>query len=57
VRTALAAETDWRDAVLVDREDTVEVAFVADNPGRWMLHCHILEHQAGGMATWFDAAT
>jgi len=25
------------------------VAFVADNPGNWMIHCHILEHQASGM--------
>jgi FtsP/CotA-like multicopper oxidase with cupredoxin domain len=22
---------------------------VADNPGHWMFHCHILEHQEGGM--------
>jgi FtsP/CotA-like multicopper oxidase with cupredoxin domain len=21
----------------------------ADNPGDWMFHCHILEHQAAGM--------
>jgi len=43
----------WRDTVMVDRGETVTVAFVADNPGKWMLHCHMLEHQAGGMATWF----
>ncbi|MFT5440230.1 MAG: FtsP/CotA-like multicopper oxidase with cupredoxin domain, partial [Alphaproteobacteria bacterium] len=23
--------------------------FVADNPGDWLLHCHVLEHMAGGM--------
>jgi FtsP/CotA-like multicopper oxidase with cupredoxin domain len=28
----------------------VDVAFVA-NPGDWMLHCHILEHQSGGMTS------
>jgi FtsP/CotA-like multicopper oxidase with cupredoxin domain len=22
---------------------------VADNPGDWMFHCHILEHQIAGM--------
>ena len=22
---------------------------IADNPGDWMIHCHILEHAAGGM--------
>ena len=37
------------DTVLVLPRETVEVAFVADNPGRWMLHCHILEHQETGM--------
>ena len=44
----------WRDTVLLTRNTTKEIAFVADNPGRWMLHCHMLEHQAGGMATWFE---
>jgi FtsP/CotA-like multicopper oxidase with cupredoxin domain len=26
-----------------------EVAFRADNPGLWMLHCHNLKHAAGGL--------
>jgi FtsP/CotA-like multicopper oxidase with cupredoxin domain len=26
-----------------------EIAVVADNPGNWMLHCHVLEHQVTGM--------
>jgi len=30
-------------------EDRVEVAFVADNPGDWMFHCHIPEHMEAGM--------
>jgi FtsP/CotA-like multicopper oxidase with cupredoxin domain len=29
--------------------ERVEVALVADNPGLWMLHCHVLEHQGSGM--------
>lgn len=41
------------DTVLVLPEETVEVAFVADNPGRWMLHCHIAEHQETGMMAHF----
>ena len=45
---------DWRDSVLVQRGEKVELAFVADNPGKWMLHCHMLEHQAAGMMTWFN---
>ena len=28
----------------------------ADNPGKWMVHCHMLEHQAAGMAAWFEVA-
>ncbi|MBI1209783.1 MAG: multicopper oxidase domain-containing protein [Azospirillum sp.] len=39
----------WRDTVLLDAEETAEIAFVADNPGDWMFHCHILEHQETGM--------
>jgi FtsP/CotA-like multicopper oxidase with cupredoxin domain len=37
------------DTVLIQPNQTVEVAFVADNPGDWALHCHILEHAAAGM--------
>ena len=47
------AYTQWRDTVLLEGDETQTVAFVADNPGRWMIHCHMLEHQASGMATWF----
>jgi FtsP/CotA-like multicopper oxidase with cupredoxin domain len=39
----------WQDTVLLAPEDRVEIAFVADNPGNWMFHCHILEHMAAGM--------
>ncbi len=37
------------DTTLVPPRSRGEVAFVADNPGDWMLHCHVLEHQASGM--------
>jgi FtsP/CotA-like multicopper oxidase with cupredoxin domain len=39
----------WADSVLLDPDSRAEIAFVADNPGDWMLHCHVLEHQASGM--------
>ena len=42
-----------RDTLLVDRGEAVEIAFVADNPGDWMLHCHMPEHSISGMTTWF----
>lgn len=41
-----------RDTTLLQRGETREVAFVADNPGRWLLHCHMLAHAASGMMTW-----
>ncbi len=40
----------WLDTVLLLPEDRVEVAFVADNPGDWLFHCHVLEHMAAGMS-------
>ncbi|MCW5702856.1 MAG: multicopper oxidase family protein [Bradyrhizobium sp.] len=40
---------EWLDTVLLHRGERAEIAFVADNPGDWMFHCHILEHQAAGM--------
>ena len=40
---------EWQDTALLAPRERVEVAFLADNPGDWMFHCHVLEHQAGGM--------
>lgn len=40
---------EWQDTVLMAPRERVEIAFVADNPGDWMFHCHILEHMAAGM--------
>lgn len=45
-----------RDTLLVAAGETAEVAFVADNPGDWMLHCHMVEHAASGMMTWLRVA-
>lgn len=40
---------EWADSVLLAPRSRAEIAVVADNPGDWMLHCHVLEHQASGM--------
>ena len=45
-----------RDTLLMDRSETVEIAFVADNPGDWLLHCHMPGHSISGMKTWFRVA-
>ena len=41
------------DTVLMAPKDIVECAFVADNPGDWMLHCHVTDHQTAGLMTVF----
>lgn len=46
----------WRDTFLIGPQQTVRIAFVADNPGKWLYHCHMLEHAAAGMNTWFEVA-
>ncbi|MGE0116381.1 MAG: multicopper oxidase family protein [Dongiaceae bacterium] len=40
-----------RDTVLVPVGGSVTIAFDADNPGHWALHCHNLYHMAAGMMT------
>ena len=49
---ALAKERGPRkDTILVDAMDSVTIDVQADNPGRWMLHCHNTYHLKSGMAT------
>jgi FtsP/CotA-like multicopper oxidase with cupredoxin domain len=43
-----------RDTLLIGANETREIAFVADNPGKWLFHCHMLEHAASGMTTWVE---
>ena len=39
-----------RDTVLLRSHEMAEVAVLADNPGDWVFHCHVLEHQKTGLA-------
>jgi FtsP/CotA-like multicopper oxidase with cupredoxin domain len=39
----------WFDSLDVQDGESYEVAFVADNPGVWMDHCHNLKHAADGL--------
>ena len=41
----------WVDSLDVDHGEAYEVAFVADNPGVWMDHCHNLPHAVEGLIT------
>ena len=49
INDAATPHREWRDTVIMGPRQTIDVAFVADNPGEWMYHCHILDHAAGGM--------
>jgi len=40
------------DTYLVEPNEKVSLGFVADNPGDWLLHCHIIEHQKSGMTSY-----
>ena len=42
------------DSVLVGPQQTVDVAFAANNPGVWMFHCHVLLHADMGMTAAID---
>lgn len=39
----------WKDTVLVPVGSVVDLLAELDNPGPWMLHCHIAEHLETGM--------
>ncbi|WP_188453350.1 multicopper oxidase family protein [Virgibacillus oceani] len=38
-----------KDTLNVKPGETYEVAFIADNPGNWLFHCHDLHHASSGM--------
>lgn len=38
------------DTALLQSQETMEVALVADNPGDWAFHCHVIEHQKTGLS-------
>jgi FtsP/CotA-like multicopper oxidase with cupredoxin domain len=39
----------WKDTVLVEKGQTVDILLDVTNPGDWMFHCHIAEHLTNGM--------
>jgi FtsP/CotA-like multicopper oxidase with cupredoxin domain len=45
-----AVLSHWTDTALLLAQETVEVALVADNPGDWVFHCHVIEHQKTGLS-------
>jgi FtsP/CotA-like multicopper oxidase with cupredoxin domain len=45
-----------KDTVLIGPSERYDLEILADNPGVWMVHCHIEHHMANGMMTtiWYD---
>jgi FtsP/CotA-like multicopper oxidase with cupredoxin domain len=39
----------WKDTVLVRSGETIDIVLDVTNPGLWMAHCHIAEHNQSGM--------
>lgn len=49
-------EPYWLDTIPVRAGQTVRIAFLADNPGRWMIGSAILDHLGTGLAGWFEVS-
>jgi FtsP/CotA-like multicopper oxidase with cupredoxin domain len=44
----------WLDTVLVEARQTTRIAFVADNPGKWLIDCQRIGQDDATMAAWFE---
>lgn len=42
-------EPYYTDTFLLGKNETARIAFVADNPGVWMFHCHVIDHMETGL--------
>ncbi|HHF3086034.1 TPA: multicopper oxidase domain-containing protein [Vibrio diabolicus] len=42
------------DTVLLGKNGSAKAAFVANNPGRWMYHCHVIEHMKTGLMGYIE---
>jgi FtsP/CotA-like multicopper oxidase with cupredoxin domain len=49
-------EPYWRDGVIVEPGKTHHVAFLADNPGKWLIACSLLGDEGADWRTWFAVA-
>ena len=44
------------DTYLMAPDERVRLGLVADNPGNWVFHCHIIEHQKTGMTSFVSVS-
>jgi Multicopper oxidase len=47
---SVKANPPRRDVVFLPERGYVIIAFPADNPGAWLIHCHIAKHASMGLA-------
>ncbi|HZW46570.1 MAG TPA: multicopper oxidase family protein [Microvirga sp.] len=47
-------EPYWLDTVQVPENKTIRIAFVADNPGKWLLASTVMERFDAGLWTWIE---
>jgi FtsP/CotA-like multicopper oxidase with cupredoxin domain len=47
-------EPYWLDTVQVPESKTIRIAFVADNPGKWLLASTVVERFDAGLWTWIE---
>lgn len=48
------SKIEWKDTVTIPSGKKYEMLAVMDNPGEWMVHCHIAEHLENGMSMKFN---
>jgi FtsP/CotA-like multicopper oxidase with cupredoxin domain len=46
-------EPYWRDSFLIPENHTKHIAFIADNPGKWVIESTMPLRAGAGLATWF----
>lgn len=44
------------DTILLQKNERARIAFVADNPGKWMFHCHVIEHMKTGLMGYIEVS-
>jgi FtsP/CotA-like multicopper oxidase with cupredoxin domain len=44
----------WKDSIMIPVGKTYELVVAMDNPGNWLIHCHIPEHMEAGMMGKFN---
>jgi FtsP/CotA-like multicopper oxidase with cupredoxin domain len=47
-------EPYWLDTIIIPEGKTIRCAFLAGQPGQWLIGSTILERLDGGLSAWFE---